>query len=146
MSKPSIWFYAKGDRRFGPMEETEIRALLERGIVAADALVWRYGLNNWTEAHNTELLPSEASVPAFIPTAPQDAEETFEAIVSGLQKIAATIVDLPAAKKDVAIRAAERSSYKLALSWGYPENRANKWAELVMVALHRAIEDQVSKY
>ena len=42
----------------------------------------------------------------------------------------------------IALQAAERSYYDLALGWGYPEIRAKRLAAVVMVALQRAIEDQ----
>ena len=55
MSTPTLWYYHKDDRGFGPVEEADIRGLLEHNEIAADTLVWRDGLNDWTEAQNTEL-------------------------------------------------------------------------------------------
>jgi hypothetical protein len=72
-----------------------------------------------------------------------DPETAFEEVVSGLPKIAATIVRLPTASREIALQAAERSYYELALGWGYPEIRAKRLAAVVMAALQRAIEDQV---
>ena len=72
----------------------------------------------------------------------EDFEDTFEEVVSGLSRVAATIVRLPAASRAIALEAAERSYYKLARGWGYPEMRAKRWAALVMIALQREIEDQ----
>ena len=37
------------------MEEADIGGLLARNEIAADTLVWRDGLSNWTEAQSTEL-------------------------------------------------------------------------------------------
>jgi hypothetical protein len=73
---------------------------------------------------------------------PHDSEAAFEEVVSGLPKIAATIVRPPAASRAIALQATERSYYELALGWGYPEARAKRLAAVVMVALQRSIEDQ----
>jgi hypothetical protein len=182
------------------MEEADIRGLLEHNDIAADTLVWRDGLSDWTEAQSTELFSGAESAP-FIPIAPQpqpqrkhtrvscflftlaetfnrpisgvipfyqrmrtylsddrpggvilsgrlssmavdDPEAAFEEVVSGLPKIAATILTLPAASRVIALQAAERSYCEMALGWGYPEMRAKRWAAVVMVALQRSIEDQ----
>jgi hypothetical protein len=44
----------------------------------------------------------------------EDLEATFEEVVSGLSRVAATIVSLPAASRAIALEAAERSYYELA--------------------------------
>ena len=55
MSTPSLWYYHKEARAFGPVEEADIGGLFARNEIAADTLVWRDGLSNWTEARSTEL-------------------------------------------------------------------------------------------
>ena len=141
MSSSTLWYYHKDARGLGPVEEAEIRRLLKDSEIAADTLVWRDGLSNWTQAQNTELFSDgESSAPLSIPIAPHEPEAAFEEVVSGLPKIAATIVRLPAASRAVALQTAERSYYELALGWGYPEIRAKSLADVVMVALQRAIE------
>jgi hypothetical protein len=55
MNSPGYWYYHTDGRGFGPVKETEIRVLLAQNEIAADTLVWRDGLSNWTEAHSTEL-------------------------------------------------------------------------------------------
>ena len=55
MSTPALWYYHKDGRGFGPVEEADIRELLEHEELATDTLVWRDGLSNWTEAQSTEL-------------------------------------------------------------------------------------------
>jgi hypothetical protein len=55
MSTPTLWYYHKEDRGFGPVGEADIRGLVEHNQIAADTLVWRDGLSDWTEAQNTEL-------------------------------------------------------------------------------------------
>jgi hypothetical protein len=142
MSTPRHWFYYREDRGVGPVEEPELRGLLQSGALAADTLVWRDGLSDWTQAQDTELLPDAPAAPSSTPVALRDPDADFEEIVSGLAKIAANIVHLPASSRPIALQATERSYYELALGWGYPEMRAKKWATLVMVALQREIEDQ----
>ena len=55
MNSPTLWYYHKDDRGFGPVQEADIRGLLARSEIAADTMVWRDGLSNWTEAQSTEL-------------------------------------------------------------------------------------------
>jgi hypothetical protein len=55
MNAPAHWYYHTGERGFGPVDEADIRGLLAQNEIAADTLVWRDGLSNWTEAHSTEL-------------------------------------------------------------------------------------------
>jgi GYF domain 2 len=64
MSTPTLWYYHKDGRGFGPVQEADIRGLLQHNEIAADTLVWRDGLSNWTEAQSTELsnFSSEAAV------------------------------------------------------------------------------------
>jgi hypothetical protein len=145
MSTPTHWFYYEGNRGVGPVDETEIRGLLQSGAIAADTLVWRDGLEDWTQAQDTELLLGAEPARPSVPIAPHDPDQAFEEIVSGLPRIAANIVHLPAASRTIALQATERSYYELALDWGYPELRAKRWATLVMVALQRAIEDQTPR-
>jgi hypothetical protein len=55
MNAPTHWYYHTGKRGFGPVNEADIRVLLAHNEIAADTLVWRDGLSNWTEARSTEL-------------------------------------------------------------------------------------------
>ena len=55
MSAPALWYYHKEGRGFGPADDAEISRLIAREEIAADTLVWRDGLDNWTEAQSTEL-------------------------------------------------------------------------------------------
>jgi hypothetical protein len=153
------WFYYKDGRGFGPVEAADIRGLLQSGAITADTLVWREGLDDWTEVQSTELLavaeatlpsviqgtqhlPSPETAPSSSPMAPDDTDAAFEELVSGLPMIAAAVLRLPVASREIALEAVERSYYEMALGWGYREMRAKRWAALVMVALQRAMEDQ----
>ena len=49
MSTPR-WFYAQDDNRLGPVAVEQIAQLVMKGEIARDALVWRHGLTDWTEA------------------------------------------------------------------------------------------------
>lgn len=44
------WYYLKGGRQFGPVPERSVRAWLESGFLAATDLLWRAGLDEWTQA------------------------------------------------------------------------------------------------
>jgi hypothetical protein len=142
MSTSTHWFYYEQGRGFGPVDEAEIRGLLRSGAIAADTLVWRDGLNDWTQAQDTELVPRAEPEPPSVPTPQHDPDQAFEEIVSGLPRIAANIIHLPAASRTIALQATERSYYEVALGWGYPELRAKRWAMQVMVALQRVIEER----
>ncbi len=63
MNSQTLWYYHADGRGFGPIQETDIRELFKRGEVAASTLVWREGLNDWTEAYSTEL-GAPAPIPA----------------------------------------------------------------------------------
>jgi hypothetical protein len=70
MNAPTHWYYHAGGRGFGPLKEADIRVLLAQNEIAADTLVWRDGLSNWTEARSTELggPPTVAAVSSSIPS------------------------------------------------------------------------------
>ena len=73
MSTPTLWYYHKQGRGFGPVQEADIGGLFTRNEIAADTLVWRDGLSNWTEAQGTELsgfLSDVPPPPPSIPTVP----------------------------------------------------------------------------
>ena len=70
MSTPSLWYYHKEARAFGPVEEADIGGFLARNEIAADTLVWRDGLSNWTEAQNTKLSGFLSDVPSLPPPVP----------------------------------------------------------------------------
>jgi hypothetical protein len=70
MSTSTLWHYHKEDRGFGPVEEADIRGLLASNEIAADTLVRREGLSDWTEAQSTELFSDQPSPRLAIPIAP----------------------------------------------------------------------------
>ncbi|MBC2596351.1 DUF975 family protein [Ruficoccus amylovorans] len=50
-----MWYYAIYNRQHGPVSPSEIERLIEQGIVTADTLVWRAGMNEWQPASRTPL-------------------------------------------------------------------------------------------
>jgi uncharacterized membrane protein len=52
----SDWYYAADNEQKGPLNESELKASLASGKLAADTLVWKDGMDNWTPA---------SQVPAF---------------------------------------------------------------------------------
>ena len=54
------WYYAANGKQEGPVGEPQLRAMIERGEVKPDALVWTASLSGWTRA---------LDVPGLIPDA-----------------------------------------------------------------------------
>ncbi|HEX4966511.1 MAG TPA: RDD family protein [Thermoanaerobaculia bacterium] len=69
-----LWYYAKGDQRFGPLEETELRRLIAAGGVLRTDLVWREGLPAWLQAGSLESFFPPARPPMPAPVAPYSPE------------------------------------------------------------------------
>lgn len=46
----TMWFYARGKERMGPVSEETVRHLLQAGAIRGDTLVWREGMADWTKA------------------------------------------------------------------------------------------------
>ncbi len=67
------WFYAKDNKRLGPVSPAELRQLVLRGELKGDDLVWRYGMNDWTAARRVKGLfedVSDASAEIDVATRP----------------------------------------------------------------------------
>lgn len=41
------WYYARGDQRMGPVDDTQIAALASTGQITGQTLVWREGMADW---------------------------------------------------------------------------------------------------
>lgn len=50
------WFYAKGSERAGPVTQSELVHLLDKGDLEWSTLVWNKKLEDWAKASQTELL------------------------------------------------------------------------------------------
>ncbi|MEM6383863.1 MAG: DUF805 domain-containing protein [Pseudomonadota bacterium] len=44
------WFYAVGSEQRGPIDQSELPALIDSGEIGANSLVWAEGMDNWTPA------------------------------------------------------------------------------------------------
>ena len=41
------WYYASGGQQLGPVDEAKLQELLHTGVINAETLVWREGLDGW---------------------------------------------------------------------------------------------------
>lgn len=46
------WYYVEGNERVGPVEKSEIEALLQRGDLNEDSYIWTKGFSNWEYVKN----------------------------------------------------------------------------------------------
>ncbi len=56
------WYYAQGDTRHGPIEDSAFQALVGAGAIQSDTLVWREGLADWVPY--SQVAPAAALSPA----------------------------------------------------------------------------------
>lgn len=49
------WFYSKNNVREGPVQESEVAGLIQRGEILRETLVWTFGLQDWIPASQTKL-------------------------------------------------------------------------------------------
>lgn len=61
---PIEWFYAKDNKRLGPVSPAELKQLVVRGELTGSDLVWRQGMSDWTPARRVKGLFDEAADPA----------------------------------------------------------------------------------
>jgi hypothetical protein len=61
------WYFASEGQQQGPYPEGQFRALIARGAVTADTLVWGEGMADWQKAGDIPGLFSGASAPPAIP-------------------------------------------------------------------------------
>ncbi len=60
------WFYASGGQQIGPVGLDDLRRLIVRGLVKAEDLVWKTGLDSWVPAvSRSELFRPTSSVAAM---------------------------------------------------------------------------------
>ncbi len=65
------WYYATGDDPVGPVDSGTILRLIQQGQLTTEALVWREGLQEWTQAGNlpefshTSIAPAPAAPPSY---------------------------------------------------------------------------------
>ncbi|NLX94940.1 MAG: DUF4339 domain-containing protein [Rhodopirellula sp.] len=61
---PIEWFYAKDNKRLGPVSPAELKQLVVRGELTGGDLVWRQGMSDWTPARRVKGLFDKAADPA----------------------------------------------------------------------------------
>lgn len=57
-SGPSYWFYARGDRACGPVDEAQLQEMVHAGRLSPKALVWRVGAPAWGAADKLLVTPT----------------------------------------------------------------------------------------
>lgn len=50
----AAWYYARGNKRMGPVAAETIRHLLQANAIRGDTLVWRDGMADWAPARTTD--------------------------------------------------------------------------------------------
>src|SRR5882757_7418806 len=65
-----LWYYARNDQRFGPVEEAELRRLAAAGQISPTDLVWRQDFPDWRRAGEVEALFPPAARMAMPPPPP----------------------------------------------------------------------------
>jgi uncharacterized membrane protein YhaH (DUF805 family) len=68
-----MWFYALHNQQQGPVEEEQLKLLLQSRTIDSSSLVWREGMTQWTPLGQTELakfLPTAVNMPTGAPIVP----------------------------------------------------------------------------
>ncbi len=63
------WHYAVGGQQQGPVDDTQLDALIQSGTVTQETLVWREGMANWQPLRQARPAPGGSSAPAAPPMA-----------------------------------------------------------------------------
>jgi len=90
------WYYAKGNKQYGPVTPAELKQLADRGEVGPEEMVWRDGMEDWVAARKVKGLfdgdPAAASAaPVPAPAAPAApitprGSETFERSAAAFER------------------------------------------------------------
>ncbi len=57
------WYYASNGQQLGPVDDTQLDALVAAGTVTPDSLVWREGMANWQPLSEARPVAGSAAVP-----------------------------------------------------------------------------------
>ncbi len=68
----TVWYYAVGNEQRGPVGESELGALIGRGEVGRNTLVWRDGMAQWGEAQAN--LPGALIPQGWVDSLPRSAQ------------------------------------------------------------------------
>jgi hypothetical protein len=58
-----VWYYMADDNRIGPVDDSEMGAKINAGVVCRSTPVWHEGLEDWQAAGQTELADKIAAEP-----------------------------------------------------------------------------------
>src|SRR4030095_7306833 len=53
------WYYADSGRPVGPVAESEIKELVEAGVINSTTLIWCEGMSNW-QPYSESVMPQNA--------------------------------------------------------------------------------------
>ena len=74
----SPWYYVLNGQRLGPIPYTELKKLVQEGVLQKSSLIWRPGLTNWMPAAEENELFFEEKIPPEIPQSLISAEISTE--------------------------------------------------------------------
>jgi hypothetical protein len=77
--------------------------------------------------------------PFFMASNPKE-EEVLEAALAGVSRVAEAVAAMPDESRVTALEAAERSYRNTAMELGYGIERAEQWAETMIVSLRAELE------
>lgn len=67
----SGWYYVDNEARVGPVERAEMERLISQGVVGARTMVWREGMDGWTEAAaHFNIAKTTSGPPPIVPAHP----------------------------------------------------------------------------
>jgi hypothetical protein len=109
----SEWYYTANGLREGPVTDTTIQDLVQKGTITADTQVWRKGMSAWQELRESELGRFVASEPP--PISGQLINNTLVWIVAFLPLVFGII--------DAVIAHDNQVNAIAHFSFGFPENQ-----------------------
>ncbi|MEM8961418.1 MAG: DUF4339 domain-containing protein [Acidobacteriota bacterium] len=65
-----LWYYEKNGQQFGPVSQSELEALIERGEISREDLAWKPGEKDWSETGTFEMLVPSFKTPPKIKRTP----------------------------------------------------------------------------
>lgn len=63
-----MWYYMRNNNRIGPVSDEEMYALINNGTIIRQTPVWKEGMQDWAQAHSSELSASFSSIPPAPPS------------------------------------------------------------------------------
>ena len=80
-----VWFYAISGERFGPVDETKIKSLIEEGALSHETPIWKKGMAQWATLQQTDFGAS-LQIPPSLPKgeSTQDGAQNVNLSVSGI--------------------------------------------------------------